>query len=382
MPLLMKVAFFSSGLAYKLGGPSFSEALLIRELRKSLDVDIFVPKDQVESDFLEDYDLKNVTTYKPNEISHLNDRLKSVNLIHLNGHWKWWYSNISNFAVQMGIPYILHPRGMLLIGHRRKQLKRVFNFAIGNAIVKNAAKIIALSEYEKSQFIPYKIAPESIAVIPNPIEEKETLVAEPPKLPAGVKDYFLYLGRIERRKNLVFLVRAHKAYKTLGGKTSLLIMGPVEREYDREIRSTVIECGLEQEVLILPPAYENERDKFLQHSKALVYPATDEPFGRVPFEALSVGATPVVPDLSGAAEYLGPFLPECVYRENDASDLAKTLMTVDAMDPERVDAAREWVKKELSLSSIGKKVLAVYESVITVLPVYKERNAPMTKYPF
>lgn len=360
----MKIAFFSSGLAYRLGGPSFSEALLIRELRKSIDVDVYIPKVSAEEKFLKDYGLEDAIQYKPSEILKHKENLKKANLIHLNGHWKWWYSKVSRFAVNCGIPYVLHPRGMMLVGHRRKQAKRVFNLALGNAIVKKAEKVIALSEYEKLQFKPYANAGKKTVVVPNPIDFKPKLKVSTPDVPNGVSEYFLYLGRIEKRKNLVFLVRAFKEYKHFGGTASLLIVGPVERGYDNEIREAIQKYGQEKNVFVLPPAYEVKRDQFLQHALALVYPASDEPFGRVPFEALAVGTVPIVPDKSGAAEYLAPYFPDCIYGEGNFTDLAKTLIKAEGIEAVRIEEAQNWVANSLSLGSIAKKIITLYEGIL------------------
>ena len=113
-------------------------------------------------------------------------------------------------GVDGGKFWVIHPRGMLLMGHRRVLLKRIFNLVIGSWIIKNASKVIALSRYETEQFKPHRIPPERVQIIPNGVPLEQRGKRDP-------KPYFLYIGRIESRKNLIFLIQAFQKYRQSGG---------------------------------------------------------------------------------------------------------------------------------------------------------------------
>jgi glycosyltransferase involved in cell wall biosynthesis len=78
-----------------------------------------------------------------------------------------------------------------------------------------------------------------------------------------------------------------------------------------------------------------------------------------------MGTIPVVPNLSGAAEYISPFFPDAIYKEDDIMDLGKTLINIESMDRLRLDKARLWVAENLNLATISKQVLDVYSKVLS-----------------
>lgn len=251
-----------------------------------------------------------------------------------------------------------------LVGHRKILLKKLFNLMIGNTIVRQASKIIVLSHYETQQLTRYPVNKQKIVVIPNGISspddselgEKETPIEEP---------YFLYIGRLESRKNLLFLLKAFAKYLSRGGTAHLVCVGPVERDYDKQVRDKSVKLNIEKNVHILPPVYGLSKWKYMKSSLAVLYPSYGEPFGRVPFEAISVGAFTIVPNASGAAEYLRDFLKESIYCHDDVDSLTEALHFHENTDERRGDLekARAWINQELSWTAITQKVLNLYKEI-------------------
>ncbi len=178
--------------------------------------------------------------------------------------------------------------------------------------------------------------------------------------------FFMYLGRLESRKNLLFLVEAFAKGKTTYAE--MIIMGPVERGYDREIMARAEALGVASRVKILPPVYDQKKWGYLKHALAVIYPTVDEPFGRVPFEAVAIGGVPVIPDASGGAEYLKRFVPACVYKNQNIASLTETLDRLGQPLPQalkiQLNEAREWVRRDLDWARIAQRVLSLYESAI------------------
>lgn len=371
----MKTLFVSSGLSYHYGGSAFSEGSLIQALQKKVPVTVLVEEEKLEEGFQKDHDLKDVRRFKRMDTvfawlqkGHWIRRLiQESSVCHFNGHWKWHYFFLSRICKKTGVPYVLHPRGMLLVGHRKKYLKPIFNFLIGNPIVKDASKVIALSRFEVGQFEPYHLNSSTIEVIPNGIPVPKIVKTNTPKLPSGVNSYFLYIGRIESRKNLLFLVDAFKAFQEGGGKSSLLMVGPVEHGYDDEVKNRIRSQGLSGKAFVLGPVYKAEKEALLYHSKGVVYPSFDEPYGRVPFEAIGCLSYPVIPDESGSAEYIQPLLPKCIYRHQDKGSLSSVLLELEKVSSKESDSAlaeaKNWVEDALDWARISSQVLTLYEKV-------------------
>lgn len=367
----MKILFVSSGLSFQFGGSAVSEASLCRELQKQHDVEILTPVGRLEKDFVSEYNLKNVQEFSP--LQRWSREFPTVDICHLNGHWKWPYFFIARQCQRRDIPYIIHPRGMFLVGHRSVFKKRAFNSILGKTLVRNASGVIALSEFEKErQFSPYKIPEEKIRVIPNGIPVPSQIF-ESIDSPAGVKKHFLYIGRLEARKNLLFLIDAFKKYVEAGGTSDLLLVGPVERGYDREVENQIRLTGMKGKVFVLAPAYGEQKTALLREATAVIYPTLDEPFGRVPFEAIAHGVLPIIPSESGSAEYIRPLLPHSIYTHQDVTSLARIMRLTDSdlygLQREALPRAKEWVRHELNWEKIVEKVVAFYDAILLKRPI-------------
>lgn len=364
----MKIVVLSSGLQSEYGGSAISEASLCASLSREAEVIVLCPKDRWDPAFSQRFGLKGIRGFAPHEplnalgspLHWLHEALAGADIFHLNGHWRWENYFFTRLCLAKGIPYVMHPRGMFLLGHRKVALKHVFNWLLGDEMARQAARVIALSRYETRQFRYYPISPERIAVIPNGITVPSAF-----RRPEGSEPYLLYLGRLEARKNLVFLIEAFADYARGGGPCRLDLVGPIEKGYDRQILDACERYRMLGRVRILPPVYDDKKWEMMAAAKAVLYPTVDEPFGRVPFEAVAAGAYPIVPDESGSAEYLAKFLPECIYRHQNPASLVNAIRAVEARtaDARELQDARAWVVRELEWGRVAGKVLALYESV-------------------
>jgi glycosyltransferase involved in cell wall biosynthesis len=366
----MRILFFSSGLAPEYGGAAISEASLCKSLANQVNVQLVCREDRWNRKFVRDFGLKNPLEYTPKDFydcwkdsNHpIRNWFSNVSVVHLNGHWRWEYYFISKICQELNVPYILHPRGMMLVAGRKLQLKRAFNYFIGKSIVQRAYKVIALSHYETHQLKPYDLSEDQLAVIPNGVcGARET---EQPHEVQALSDHFLYFGRLEHRKNLLFLLDAYHEYRQLGGNKKLRLKGPIEHGYEQLILKKIEELQLGHHVSILAPTYGPEKWRHLNQAIAVIYPCLDEPFGRVPFETLVAGGFPIVPSESGGAEYLKPVLPESIYPTAKSGSLAKRMLWAEKNSFEErrslLQNARDWVVSYLDWSKISSEIIHLY----------------------
>lgn len=118
------------------------------------------------------------------------------------------------------------------------------------------------------------------------------------------RDYFLYLGTLEPRKNLPALVRAYARAVAEGCDADLVLAG--RWGWNRE--------PLERELEALPPSCRVHLPGFVTDAEArtlysgarvFVYPSIEEGFGFPPLEAMACGTPVVSSDRSSTAEVLG-----------------------------------------------------------------------------
>ncbi|MBI3293802.1 MAG: glycosyltransferase [Deltaproteobacteria bacterium] len=362
------VLMIASGLKAQGGGAPVSEGGLAKALSARVVVTVLCAKSRVDRPFLDRFGIGSWThTYRPIDVlmlllarGHLWEIFQRADVVHINGHWRWENPVFGWAAARLRRPYFLHPRGMMAITHRSRIKKRVFNWLLGNRLMSRAAGVIALSRFETRDFLGKPISPSLISIIPNGIDWLESVGVE------NKRGYFLYFGRIESRKNLIFLVEAFARYRLLGGKHELTLMGPVERSYDLEIGAAISRFNLNNKVQIVPPDYGTGRDRLVAGSTAVIYPAVDEAFGRVPFEALALGVPTLIPERSGAKEYLAPHLSNILYPTGDLDGLAR-LMKKQEDSPnslEEIQLARKWLKTELNWEVIASRIEDLYNRAL------------------
>lgn len=176
----------------------------------------------------------------------------------------------------------------------------------------NADKIIAISNNTKTDIINiYGIEPHRIEVIYQPcdtiyykhlqIENSEKVLAKY-NIP---KEYFLCVGSIERRKNLILILESYQLLPP-GQRIPLVMIGR-GKKYGKEILGIIKEKGLENTVKWICNLEDNLDLKVIYHrSQGLLYPSLYEGFGLPIVEAL-LSKTPVITsNVSSLPEAGGP----------------------------------------------------------------------------
>jgi len=145
-------------------------------------------------------------------------RSRDADLIMSHGLWRYTSIATHRWHKQTGLPYIVHPHGMLdswaVKNGRRK--KRIASFCYEAAHLRDAACIRALCEAEAVAIRHYGLT-NPIAIIPNGVDLHETRIAGPQDhrandngLGTTGRKVLLFLGRIHPKKGLVNLLRAWK----------------------------------------------------------------------------------------------------------------------------------------------------------------------------
>ena len=368
----IRILFFSSGMAPEYGGAAISEASLCQALENKAKVTVACREDRWNRKFVRGFGINNILEFSPSDFFKCwRDKqhpiwswFNNIDVVHLNGHWRWEYYFISKICNQLAIPYILHPRGMMLVDGRKLPLKRAFNLLIGKKIAQSARQLVALSKFETFQLKPYDLSVKAISIIPNGVCGSGNSDAYS-NYPV-ISDHFLYFGRLEHRKNLLFLLESFARYRQLGGTKKLRLKGPVEHGYEQLVHQKITELHLGHHVSLLAPSYGADKWKHLGQAIAVVYPCLDEPFGRVPFEALLAGSIPIVPTESGGAEYLGSLLPESIYPTDQVDALAQRLLWAEKLDLDQrnllLKEAKLWVQTNLDWKKVSERVIQLYRT--------------------
>ncbi|MBM3205104.1 glycosyltransferase family 4 protein [Candidatus Uhrbacteria bacterium] len=238
------------------------------------------------------------------------------------------------------LPRIIPKRTVVTIHdigfHRFPQLYKPRQVAIHEVttrdIVKRASRILTVSAFSKQELIEgYAADPDKIFVTHlgvdhdrfYPIEQEEARTylgrwqIEAP--------FFLYIGRLERKKNVTTLIEAFHQFKSSrsGDETQLVLVGIPGGGYE-EIERAIERSGFADSIHILGYATENEKRALLSSATALVHPAWYEGFGITPLEAMACGC-PVICSRAGSLPEVEGIENALWFQPGDAEAIARNM---------------------------------------------------------
>lgn len=185
-----------------------------------------------------------------------------------------------------------------------------------NYSVKIAKKIIAVSNTTKKDILKiYHLPEEKIKVIYNGFEknlskEKKTTVEK-----IG-KNYFLYVGTLQPRKNLLTLIRAFYKFNKKFPDFELVLAGKKGWMYE-DLFKEVSNLGLQEKVFFTDYVSEKQLEFLYKHAFAFVMPSLYEGFGLPLLEAMSYGC-PVISSFSSSLPEVGG--EACLYFNPQSED--------------------------------------------------------------
>lgn len=114
-------------------------------------------------------------------------------------------------------------------------------------------------------------------------------------------DYFIHVGRIDRKKNLTMLVRAYHRFKlNTSLPTKLVFVGQVyPKSPDSELIPTINALGLRDEIIFTGRVPDQDLPALYSQAQATLFPSIHEGFGLAPIEAMACGS-PVIAHKAGA----------------------------------------------------------------------------------
>jgi phosphatidylinositol alpha-mannosyltransferase len=180
-----------------------------------------------------------------------------------------------------------------------------------------------------------KNIPGDYTIIPNGIDiERFSPDVSPIEEFCDGKQNILFLGRLERRKGAIYLIKAFQQVKREIPNSRLIIAGPgtrLRKPYEKWIKNQ----GLEDVIFI---GYVSEDDKPRYYKTADIYcsPATSrESFGIVLLEAMAVGKPVVASNIDGYSSVLTHGVEGLLIPPRNSDELARALISLLRDEPMR-----------------------------------------------
>lgn len=296
--------------------------------------------------------------------------VNDADIIHLMGHWGVLNALVYVAARRGGKPYVVCPAGALPIFGRSALLKRLYNFLIGNAIIKNASAWIAVTPIEFAQFEKYGIPASRITVIPNgvAVEDFSDVDVHSFREAKGLPDQplILFMGRLNLIKGPDLLLQAFALIKDRISGVHLAFAGPDEGMQDC-LLEFARENGIADRVHFLGFVSGDDKVASYRSATLLAVPSRQEAMSIVALEAGICGKPALVTDQCG----FGEIKSICSDLETtaDVAGIAAGLervITEPGMLERLGPLFRDFVMQRYTWESIVAEYLTLYKNILTV----------------
>ncbi len=196
------------------------------------------------------------TTYSVPFVSRR--QMRRFDVVHIHTYRSTMAVPAWRSAVKHRVPYVLQPHGTVETYFDKGTLKRAFDALWGRSMLRQAARLVAVTPAEAEQFARCGLPRERVETIPNGIDPAEFAVLPPRgsfRARQGLREeerLVLYLGRIHRIKGLDLLVQAFASLGPGAGPARLVLAGP-DDGYLAELKKLVRKLAVEGRVTLTGP---------------------------------------------------------------------------------------------------------------------------------
>ncbi|MBE7157013.1 MAG: glycosyltransferase family 4 protein [Rhodospirillales bacterium] len=236
---------------------------------------------------------------------------------------------------------------------------------------------ICISQHVKDDFCEYlRLDPSHLFVAPlaadptrfHPCTDTAEIAAARQRfLPDAEQPYFLSLCTVERRKNLLQLIRCFAQLKRedpAARDTRLVLVGHVLEAARQQVEANIAAEKLEGQVILTGYVADGHLAPIYSGALAFVFPSLAEGFGLPPLEAMQCGVPVICSDRTSLPEVVGD--AGLLFNPDDADTLCAAMSQVLREDTLRSDLARRGLARAslFSWERCAQDHLAAYRAAV------------------
>lgn len=211
-----------------------------------------------------------------------------------------------------------------------------------------------------------KFFPDEYSIIPNGVDTDHFRPdVEPLEEYLDGKLNIAFIGRLEKRKGLDYLLKAYQQVKRAMPESRLIVVGPGER-LRKKYQKRVARDGIEDVIFIGYATY-SDLPRYYRTADIVCCPATGwESFGIVLIEAMAAGTAVVASNISGYASVLTDDAEGLLVQPKNVPQLADALLVLANDKSRRQQMGQKGIvtAQEYSWESVAKRVLDCYQKVL------------------
>lgn len=377
--------------AYSRGGPIWSVHSLNKSLvKRGVDVTVYTTNLDQGEDLRGNKTKEKIVdgikvfyfpiSFKPWQYSKkmrkaLSGKTKDFDLVHITSTFLSVSALGAYYSKKAGAPYIISPRGNLMkepLARKSPLKKKIYIQLVERRNLEKASAIHFTTKAEEKEYIETGLSFKKSVQILNGMEVQEdrSLDVENFKKKysiSGKSKVVLSLGRLNWEKGFDTLIPAFSRILKKASKVILMIAGPDERGYKKEIKKLIKKNKLPTESIIFTGQLlgEEKRAAFAS-ADVFVLPSYSENFGMAVVEAMSFGLPVIITEGVG----ISPEIKESaagVVVQKDKDQVAKAIIDVLG-NPESAkemgEKGKRLVREKFSMDKVAESFLKAYSNII------------------
>ncbi|MFA5049577.1 MAG: glycosyltransferase family 4 protein [Candidatus Micrarchaeia archaeon] len=257
-------------------------------------------------------------------------------------------------------PIILHVHGF-----RNEEITGFVKYNIQNGLIKlDYDRIISVDEESRKKMIELGIPKNRITTIPCGIN---TSKFKPPKKKKNNKNKtFLFVGRLEKVKNIGLLLEAFKELKCEGLEPVLWIVGTGSLEW--KLKNYCKKNKLDK-VKFFGEILHEKLPVVYQKADFFVLPSKSEGMPLSLLEGIACGLPLIVSDIPNLREIINKSKSGLTFKNGDLEDLKEKIKKLISANKKEIDKlkknGRKYVENNFSWENTEEKIDGIYDRIIT-----------------
>jgi len=224
--------------------------------------------------------------------------------------------------------------------------------------VKHAKKIITISEFSKQEIIKYFKADENKIAVTYLATENQNIISSQKNKKIN-SPYILYLGRLEKKKNIIGIIKSFAILKQNSQLSHKLVLAGSRGYGWEETESIIKQNNLQDEIIELGYIAEKDKPALYKNADLFLFPSLYEGFGLPILEAM-VSGTPVITSNFGAMAEVAKDSAILVDPNNhqQIANKMKEVLIIKELQEDLIKKGKERVK-EFSWKKCAKETLSI-----------------------
>lgn len=237
--------------------------------------------------------------------------------------------------------------------------------------IKRADVILTVSEFSKKEILrAFKVEESKIRVIPCIINKElfntnynEQQIETAKEKYSILSPYFLYLGTLEPRKNIVKQIEAYALFKKNTKNDIKLVLAGKKGWMYEDIFKKVKQLGLEADVIFTGYIDISDAPLLMMGSVAFLYVSLYEGFGMPPLEAMSCGVPVIVSNVASLPEVVGD--AGIMVDPSSIEEISKAMQRIAEDKDFRIELSKKSIQRseKFSVQKSAEDFYHIYEEI-------------------